>query len=80
MAGRKKGLFGKLFLALAVRFPNLQGYLLYLYQHPGVSETVNMDHIKRHYYITHTEINPTGSVPMGPDLDLTLPHRREKLV
>ena len=39
-----------------------------------------MDHIKRHYYITHTEINPTGIVPMGPDLDLTLPHRREKLV
>jgi len=58
---------------------NLQGYLMDLYQQPGVADTVNFDHIKRHYYITHTEINPTGIVPIGPLLDLTKPHGREKL-
>ena len=50
-----------------------------LYQQPGVADTVNFDHIKRHYYITHTEINPTGIVPIGPLLDLTKLHGREKL-
>jgi putative glutathione S-transferase len=61
-----------------VDYPNLQGYLMDLYQHPGISETVNFDHIKRHYYITHREINPTGIVPLGPAMDLTRPHGREK--
>ena len=60
-------------------YPNLQGYLMDLYQHPGIPETVNFDHIKRHYYITHTEINPTRIVPLGPLLDLSLPHGREKM-
>ncbi len=50
-----------------------------LYQQPGIAETVNFDHIKRHYYITHGEINPTRIVPIGPLLDLTKPHGREKL-
>ena len=59
-----------------VDYPNLQGYLVDLYQQPGVAETVNFDHIKRHYYMTHTEINPTRIVPIGPALDLTQPHRR----
>jgi putative glutathione S-transferase len=62
-----------------VDYPNLQGYLMDLYQHPGVAETVSFDHIKRHYYMTHTEINPTRIVPLGPALDLTRPHGREKL-
>jgi glutathionyl-hydroquinone reductase len=60
-------------------YPNLQGYLLDLYQQPGVAETVNLDHIKRHYYITHDDINPTRIVPIGPALDLNRPHGRERL-
>ena len=60
-------------------YRNLQGYLLDLYQQPGIADTVNFDHIKRHYYITHTEINPSRIVPIGPLLDLTRPHGREKL-
>ena len=62
-----------------IDYPNLQGYLMDLYQQPGIAETVNFDHIKRHYYMTHTEINPTRIVPLGPALDLTAPHGREKL-
>jgi putative glutathione S-transferase len=62
-----------------VDYPNLQGYLMDLYQQPGIAETVNFDHIKRHYYMTHTEINPTRIVPIGPKLDLTQPHTREKI-
>ena len=49
-------------------YPNLWGYTRDLFHHPGVGETVNLDHIKRHYYATHTAINPTGIVPLGPDL------------
>jgi len=60
-------------------YRNLQGYLMDLYQQPGISDTVNFDHIKRHYYITHREINPTGIVPLGPALDLTQPHGRESI-
>ena len=60
-------------------YPNLHGYLLDLYQQPGIAATVNLDHIKRHYYITHREINPTGIVPVGPELDLSKPHGREGL-
>ena len=62
-----------------IDYRNLQGYLMDLYQHPGIADTVNFDHIKRHYYMTHTEINPTRIVPIGPLLDLTKPHGREKL-
>ena len=62
-----------------VDYPNLQGYLMDLYQQPGIAETVNFDHIKRHYYMTHTEINPTRIVPIGPILDLEKPHNRERL-
>jgi glutathionyl-hydroquinone reductase len=59
-----------------VDHPNLWPYLRELYQVPGVAETVDMDHIKRHYYLTHDSINPTGIVPRGPELDLTQPHGR----
>ncbi|HEY1765193.1 MAG TPA: glutathione S-transferase family protein [Opitutaceae bacterium] len=54
-------------------YPNLQGYLEDLYQLPGIAETVDFDHIKRHYYMTHTEINPTRIVPIGPEIDLSSP-------
>jgi putative glutathione S-transferase len=62
-----------------VDYSNLQGYLMDLYQLPGIAETVNFDHIKRHYYMTHEEINPTRIVPIGPVLDLTRPHGRERI-
>ncbi|MDQ2858069.1 MAG: glutathione S-transferase family protein [Candidatus Eremiobacteraeota bacterium] len=62
-----------------VDFPNLSGYLRDLYQVPGVAATVNFDHIKRHYYMTHDEINPTRIVPAGPLLDLAAPSGREHL-
>lgn len=42
-------------------------------------ETVDFDHIKRHYYYTHDDINPTRIVPIGPLQDLTVPHGRERL-
>jgi len=58
-------------------YPNLSGYLRDLYQQPGIAETVNLDHIKRHYYMTHPQINPTGVVPKGPEMDLDAPHGRE---
>jgi glutathionyl-hydroquinone reductase len=60
-------------------YRNLQGYLKDLYQQPGIAGTVNFDHIKRHYYVTHTEINPTGIVPLGPILDLDSAHGREQI-
>jgi putative glutathione S-transferase len=59
--------------------PNLHGYLRELYQIPGISETVNMTHIKRHYYESHNTINPSGVVPVGPELDLDAPHERSTL-
>jgi putative glutathione S-transferase len=62
-----------------IDYQNLQGYLLDLYQQPGIAETVNIDHIKRHYYYTHDDINPTRVVPLGPALDWTAPHHRDRL-
>ena len=62
-----------------IDYPNLQGYLMDLYQQPGITDTVNFDHIKRHYYMTHPQINPTRIVPIGPVLDLEKPHNRERL-
>jgi putative glutathione S-transferase len=60
-------------------YPNLFGYLRDLYQYDGIAETVNFDHIKRHYYMTHEDINPTRIVPLGPDQDLCSPHGRDRL-
>lgn len=60
-------------------YPNLAGYLREIYQVPGVAGTVNMNHIKRHYYESHGTINPTGVVPLGPELDLNQPHSRGSL-
>ncbi|BCO19242.1 glutathione-dependent reductase [Alteromonas sp. KC3] len=59
-------------------YPNLFGYMKELYQHPGIAQTVNFDHIKRHYYYSHTMINPTQVVPVGPQQDLMSPHGRDK--
>lgn len=60
-----------------VDYPRLWAYTRDLYQWPGVAGTVNMQHIKGHYYESHRTINPTGIVPVGPDLDFAAPHGRE---
>jgi putative glutathione S-transferase len=60
-------------------YPNLWGYTRELYQVPGVAETVNMDHIKYHYFASHRSINPTGIVPKGPEIDFMLPHGRKSV-
>jgi putative glutathione S-transferase len=57
-------------------YPNLSGYLRELYQIDGIKQTVNMQHIKEHYYRSHKTINPTGVVPSGPALDFDAPHGR----
>jgi putative glutathione S-transferase len=62
-----------------VDYPNLWPYVRDLYQVPGVAETVHMDHIKSHYYGSHETINPTRIVPVGPDIDFSEPHGRDKL-
>ncbi len=59
-----------------VDYPNLWNYLRDLYQVPGVAETVSVDHIKRHYYGSHRNVNPTGIVPIGPLIDFMQPHDR----
>ncbi len=66
-------------LRRVVDYPNLSGYLRDLYQIDGVSDTVDFDHIKRHYYYTHDDINPTRIIPIGPMQDLLAPHGRERL-
>ncbi|MGF1610414.1 MAG: glutathione S-transferase family protein [Kiloniellales bacterium] len=62
-----------------VDYSNLWAYARELYQVPGVAETVNLHHIKRHYYGSHSTVNPGGIVPKGPDIDFTAPHGREAL-
>ncbi|MBB4264658.1 glutathione S-transferase family protein [Roseospira visakhapatnamensis] len=59
--------------------PNLAGYVRELYQVPGVADTVDMGHIKTHYYASHRTLNPAGIVPLGPALDFTRPHGRDHL-
>jgi glutathionyl-hydroquinone reductase len=59
-----------------IDYPNLWDYTRALYQQPGIAATVNMEHIKRHYYESHERVNPSGIVPIGPLLDFTAPHRR----
>jgi putative glutathione S-transferase len=60
-------------------YRNLYGYLRDLYQIDGVAQTVDFDQIKRHYYYTHDDINPSRIVPAGPLQDLNAPHGRERL-
>jgi len=59
-----------------IDYPNLWAYTRDLYQHPGIAETINFDHIKKHYYGSHLSVNPTGIVPMGPVIDFEAPHGR----
>ncbi len=59
-----------------VDYPNLWAYTRDLYQHEGVADTINMHHIKHHYYGSHETINPTGVVPLGPALNLNESHGR----
>jgi putative glutathione S-transferase len=62
-----------------VDYPNLWAYTRELYQLPGVAATVNLQHVKDHYYRSHPTINPNGIVPQGPVFDLSQPHGREAL-
>lgn len=58
-------------------YANLSGYVRDLYQQPGVAATVNMEHIKNHYYASHESVNPSRIVPMGPEIDFSTPHGRD---
>ncbi|MGH1439353.1 MAG: glutathione S-transferase family protein [Cellvibrionaceae bacterium] len=60
-------------------YKHLSHYLKELYQYAGISETVNLKHIKQHYYYSHDTINPTRVVPVGPELDLDGKHNRDKI-
>lgn len=60
-------------------YPNLWGYARDLYQRPAFRETTDFDHIKRHYYRTHGQLNPTRIVPKGPDMHWEAPHGRDRL-
>ena len=60
-------------------YSNMWAYTRELYQVEGVAETINMHHIKHHYYVSHTTINPSGVVPAGPELDMRMPHGREQI-
>ncbi|MFG1498322.1 glutathione S-transferase family protein [Saccharospirillum sp. HFRX-1] len=59
-------------------YPNLQNYVRDLYQQPGIAETVDIVHIKRHYYYSHDTINPHRVVPKGPQLSFDAPHDRDR--
>ncbi|WCJ28489.1 Glutathione S-transferase family protein [Euphorbia peplus] len=59
-------------------FPNLFNYTKDVFQIPGMSSSVNMAHIKRHYYGSHPSINPFGIIPLGPDINFASTHDREK--
>ena len=60
-------------------YPHLSGYVRDLYQQPHVAQTINMEHIKNHYYASHETINPSRIVPKGPEIDYTAPHNRAQL-
>jgi glutathionyl-hydroquinone reductase len=62
-----------------VDYPSLWGFVRDLYQTPGVADTVHVDFIKSHYYRSHPTINPSRIVPIGPELDYSRPHGRERL-
>jgi len=59
-----------------VDYPNLWAYTRELYQWPGVAATVNFTHIKHHYFVSHSSVNPLGIVPVGPEIDFGTPHGR----
>ena len=59
-----------------IDYPNLWAYTREIYQMPGVADTVNLTHIRGHYYASHESVNPTGIIAVGPDLDYWQPHGR----
>ena len=59
-------------------YPNLSNYVRDLYQVPGIAETVSLEHIKNHYYGSQRQVNPTGVVPLGPQIDFKAPHDRAR--
>ncbi|CAL9099779.1 unnamed protein product [Musa textilis] len=59
-------------------YPNLFNYTKDMYQIPGMSSAVNMAHIKKHYYGSHPSLNPFGIIPVGPGIDYSSPHDRER--
>lgn len=59
-----------------IDYPELWDFTRALYQVPGISETIDMDHIKRHYYTSHPELNPRGLIPVGPHIDFSASTRR----
>jgi len=59
-------------------YPNLWGYTRALYQRPGVAQTVNLDHIVRHYYYSHDSINPHRIIPINPVIDFMEPQDRDR--
>ncbi len=67
-------------LCRLVDYPNLWDYTRDLYQQPGVAATINMNHIKRHYYVSHVSVNPMRIVPLGPEIDFNAPHNRHQVV
>jgi putative glutathione S-transferase len=66
-------------LRRVVDYPNLWNYLKELYQQPGVKETCNLDHIKRHYYKSHPKVNPSRIVPKGPVINFEAPYDRYRM-
>jgi putative glutathione S-transferase len=65
--------------ARVVDYPNIWGYVREIYQMPGVAETVDLDHIRQHYYASHETVNPSRIVAIGPELDYWAPHGREQV-
>ncbi|MEH6727267.1 MAG: glutathione S-transferase C-terminal domain-containing protein, partial [Hyphomicrobiales bacterium] len=66
-------------LARLIDYPNLWAYTRDLHQWPGIAGTINLDHVKQHYYISQKRVNPNGVVPVGPLLDWSEPHGREQV-
>ena len=60
-------------------YPALSSYMRALYQMPGIADTVRLDEIKRHYYASHPNLNPTGIIPVGPAQDFDAPHNRDTI-
>lgn len=59
-----------------LEYPNVNAYMRDIYNLPGIAETVDREHIIKHYYCSHTHINPTGIYGMGPELDFSVPKDR----
>ncbi len=62
-----------------IDYPNLWAYTRELFQTPGVAETVNFEHIVRHYHFSHESINPHRIIPINPLVDFLQPHGRDQL-